>query len=407
MTKNKNPLENHSDVCYNTDMQGKLKKRTKVILCTMGAILLVLIIVLSVVCHSRALHAGKISSDGAYASVMSDIENLSDANPRVVDLAMLSSHDANTYNLDEPAGFSGEVKASMVPLYKLAGGLAYRYTKTQVSPIYDQLMQGVRYLHFKISYYDGAWYGSHSLIDGPFEDYVEDVLRFLSNASGEFTVLQFQIMYDSGTTLSAFLARLFGIEYEGHTLADFMPYADIPLGELTYNDVTEHGTRGGAVVMVLRDGALTGTDFYDIEKSVYQGKCYGSLTEEQPKKIQLANKWYNRMDSDALAEAVSRQCGWMKDNFEKYKDGFRIMQMQTSPTLEDAFATVGAWSLVCKAKTHNAKMLENPAFDEWMKIMPIIECDFTTSANGDFNKNVNEKIMTYNRNLAAQMLRVS
>ncbi len=376
-------------------MEGRIKKRTKIILCIAGTLLLALSIALSIICNSLALCAGKISDDGAYTSVMSDIEGISDADPRVVDLAMLGSHDANTYNLTKYKGLSGEVNENATVLYQSVWGLSYRYTKTQVSTIYDQLVQGVRYLHIKGSYQNGEWYGSHSVIDGPMDTYIRDAIKFLQKAPGEIVVLQVQLMYGEGTTISGFLSTLFGIVYGGQTLKDFVPYENIPLGELRYNAVTKNGTQGGAVVVLTGDYKKNSL-FADLEQSEYEGKCYG-----KPGCISAA--WYNRMDSSALAEAVDKQSERIQESYTKYSDGFRVMQLNTTPTMQDPIDTAAAWSLVCKAKNHNSEMIEKPKFDDWMKVMPVVLCDFSTSANDDFNKKINEKIMAYNQGLAAEM----
>lgn len=376
----------------------KLKFRTKIVLCVLAGIVLVLTVALSVVCHSRALYAGKISGDKAYKSVLSEIEDISEANPRVVDLGMLGAHDANTYNLEEYNGASGEVGGDLKAVYKLAYGLSYRYTKTQVSDIYDQLCQGVRFLNFKCSYHSGKWCGSHSFIDGPMETYIKDVIRFVKDAPGEIVVVESQVMYAEGHTLSELVSDFFAVEYEGQTLKDFILYENIPIKDLTYNDVTQEGTQGGIVFLVTTDGKLS-TPFVDKEKSEYRGKFYAHPG-------MFSGKWYNRMKTSAIADGIGKQCEVIRAD-DRYMEGFRLMLMQTSPNAKDFFETAGAWSLLKKAKSHNLKMLANPAFAEWLSVMPVVLCDNVTSANGDFNKKINEKIASYNRSLVETLLSAS
>ncbi len=207
--------------------------------------LLAFLLAIIIVCQIKTLHMGAISDGNEYISVMSDIEGIDEANPRVIDLGMLGAHDASTYNLTKYVGMSGEVNRGAAVLYKCAWGLTYRYSKTQVSTIYDQLEQGVRYVHIKSSYFDGKWCGSHSLIDGPLDVYIKDVIRFLQDADGEIVVVHLLIKYGGDATVTKFLSEIFDIEYNGLKFKDLVPYEDIPLGELRYNDVTQTGTRGG------------------------------------------------------------------------------------------------------------------------------------------------------------------
>ncbi len=378
------------------------KIKSKLVLCIILEAVLVLLFAVLFLTQSKLLGAGEVSG-GTYSSALSGIGRISEADPRVVDLAMLGSHDATTCCLDGYNGVSGEVNADRASLYQWAWGLSYRYTKTQVSTVYEQLMQGARFLHIKCSYSGGVWYGSHSLLDGPIETYIGDVVKFLQGHPGEIAVLELQLMHGDGTTLSEFLSHVFGAGYGGKTLADFVPYCDIPLGELTYNDVTAGGTRGGAVAVVVQDKAIAGNKaFFDFEESAYKGKCYGEVAAGRTG--ELFSKWFNRMDSSAIAEGLQEQSEKMRADFNKYRNGFRVMQINTTPNLEDAAETVGAWSLIRKAKDHNPRILADPAFDRWMEVMPVIVCDFVTSANGDFNRNINEKIRTYNQNLVDGLL---
>ncbi len=255
-------------------MRGRLKRRTIIVLCVLGAVILALTVALSVVCHSRALYEGEVADDGAYASVMADIEDMSKANPRVVDLAMLGSHNANTCNLDKSAGISGEAGKGMGALNTLAPGLSYRYTKNQVSDIYSQLRQGVRFLCFRCSYYEGEWCGSHTLIDAPMRVYVQDVIRFLRENPGEIVVLFFNLRDCAGVGFSETIDRLFSYEYDGQTLQDYIPYENIPLGELRYNDVTKEGTKGGAAVLFSLYHAKRSGDLEAAKSNAHFGKIF-------------------------------------------------------------------------------------------------------------------------------------
>ncbi len=367
----------------------------------MAVALCFVVLVLIVLTQSRGLYAGEINEDKAYTSVMSGVEGIAAADPRVVDMAMLASHNANTYALEEYAGMSGEADTRAArALYRSAWGILYRYTKNQVSDIYDQLCQGVRFLAFRCSYHDGVLCGTHTVVDGPMRPYIQDVIRFLQNAAGELVVLDFCFRESEGCCVADAASALFEIEYNGSTLRDFIPYESVPLGKLTYNRVTDGGTRGGAVILMDMT-ALHGVDKSVTKAGEYAKKVY---IPGWGKERMLTNQWYNRMSVSGIAEGIAAQCERMQKNFAKYQNGFRVMQMQASPTLSDPLETAGAWSLVCNARKHNPEVLANPDFDRWMQYMPVVLCDSVTSSSGGFNQNVNQKITSYNRELVKRLL---
>ncbi len=380
-------------------MEKRRKKKAAIALSLTGALILALAVFLTVVCGSRFLHAGAVATDGAYSSVLSGIEGISEADPRVVDLSMLGAHDANTCNLERAKGFSCETGRGVRAAARLAPGLVYRYTKTQVSTVAEQLAEGVRYFHFKVSYFEGDWYGSHSLLDAPFSVCLRDILEFLGGSPGEIVILQIQMMYGGEKTFSEFVSYLFTFGYGGHTLGEFVPYESVPLGGLTYNAVTANGAKGGAVVAFAIDSKLPDQSyFYDPGQSDYREKIYVD-------RDMMTNVWFNRMKTSAVAAGLDEHCAAVREDFGRYKDLFRVMQIDTAPNARDFWETAGAWSLVNKAKKHNLQILENPHFDSWMEVLPIVLCDFSTSASGGFNQKVNEKIAAYNRRTVEELLR--
>lgn len=373
------------------------KRKVAIILFSvLAGVFLVVFAAIMVITQSKNLFAGNVAEDGAFKTVMANIDGIVEANPRVVDIAMLGSHDANAYDFPKNAILSSEVKSGVKPLYKMASGLAYRYTKTQASDIFAQLNQGVRFLHIKCSYIDGVWYGSHSLVGSPVEVYIKDVIRFLKSSPGEIVGFELQVMYAGENTVSQFIDAIFDIEFEGETLADFMPYSDVPLGELTYNDVTARGTRGGAEIVVTADPEVANTGFLK------------GLTSENIKKIYVGGgvlfaPWFNRMKTSAIADALDEECTKV-DETSWYSGIFRVMQINTAPNGKDPFETAFAWSLLNKAKKHNVQILNDDRFDKWLTHLPILLCDFSTSANDDFNKAANEKIISFNRALVSRLL---
>ena len=375
---------------------SRKKRRIITILITVVTVLLAALLFLT---QSKSLFEGEVSTGGAHASVMSDLEGITEANPRVVDLGMLGSHNANTYSLSKYNGLSGEAdKAGTRMLYRGAWGLMYRYSKNQVSDVYAQLSEGARFLQFRCGYFGDVWCGSHSAVDGPMDVYIQDV-------PGEIVTLSFHV-YGCGKYSARDMEReLANISYGGHTLMDFIPYSDIPLGDLTYNDVTVNGTKGGAVVM-FQIWHASGNDQARALAPEYLHKFYswGGGGDKAIGKTPYFSEWCNRMSSAGIAEGMEELCEEARTHPDYYKDALRVMQIQSTPTLEDIWDTAGAWSLVRYAKKHNVEMISNPNFGKWMEYMPIVLVDFVTSANGDFNRRINQIITAYNENLIHALL---
>ena len=132
---------------------------------------------------------------------------------------------------------------------------------------------------------------------------------------------------------------------------------------------------------------------------IYQGG--GAITDI------ITDVGHNRMSEAAISEYNDVMYDWIASDFEPHKNNFRILQVQSTPSVNDPLETFGAWSLACYAKRHNAAMLEHPNLDKWMKFMPIVLFDFVTTSGGDFNRKINEKISAYNRDLVQKLLSTS
>ena len=67
------------------------------------------VVFFSVVLNARrSLGVGIGSTDCAYKTVLADIEGISAANPKIVDIAMLGAHDANTASIQYGNPLDGE-----------------------------------------------------------------------------------------------------------------------------------------------------------------------------------------------------------------------------------------------------------------------------------------------------------
>lgn len=162
------------------DRRCRRKRNAKIIA---GVLIPVMVFTLffTIMLNVRDLGVGTGSTDGKYARVLSDIEGITEADPRLIDIAMLGAHDANSFSVKYDSPIDNKPSGEMLKkLYPVSSGFQYRMSVTQTVSPYQLLLQGVRMLHFKYTYYDNTWYATHSLLGRPFEEDVKDLLRFLS-----------------------------------------------------------------------------------------------------------------------------------------------------------------------------------------------------------------------------------
>lgn len=381
------------------------RRRTAAILCGVLIPVVVLTIFFSVMLNARDLGVGEGNLDEAYDTVLADIDGITEANPRIIDIAMLGAHDANTFSVsadgpidDNPAG---EILKTVLPA---SSGFQYRMSVTQVVSPYRLLMQGARMLHFKFAYYDGGWYASHSLLGRKFELDIIDVMKFLDEYPGEFVILFFQSTYYGPTqSLHTFHEWLASVEYNGKNIYDFVHYGDVnifgsefvseelaDLADLTYNDVTKNGTEGGVVLFDRREEIVTGTT----EPSDYTDLFFDVDANS-------AARWHNRMGEDVLIENINDYADTLSVR-RQFRYYLRVNQAQGTISVEtagDLLRSIGAWSLVKFAEKYNASLLDDPNFDKWLRIMPVVQVDFANSDYGDFNRRINAKIRARNEEI--------
>lgn len=164
----------------------------------------------------RSLGVGIGSTDCAYKTVLADIEGISAANPKIVDIAMLGAHDANTASIQYGNPLDGEGENGILgKVYPVSKGFQYRYAVTQTVSVGQILLQGARFLHLKYSYYNGDWVACHSITGRALEQDVVEVLRFLEDAKGEVVVLLFQPGYFGDQSFDTFHDWLAGVTYNG------------------------------------------------------------------------------------------------------------------------------------------------------------------------------------------------
>ena len=369
----------------------KIAKAVAVVLVLVVAFTLFFAIVLNV----NSLGVGRGNTDGVYDTVLADIEGITDADPRIIDIAMLGAHD------DNPKSDVFE------QLYPVSAGFQYRMSVTQTVSPYELLMQGVRFVHFKYTYYDNDWYASHSIIGRKFEEDVKDVLRFLADHRGEVVVLLFQsTWFGEDQSLHTFHDWLAGVTLGGKNIYDYVYYdkvnvfdsefaeeGRVRMRDLRYNAVTESRTSAGVVLLDRREDLPQAAT----EKSAHSDYFFDVDST-------LAHQWHSRMGEDVLTEEIDDYVFEVRAQ-SLYR--LRVNQTQASLSVEsvgDVLRDIGAWSLVKFAEDYNLSLLENEDFDEWLRVLPVFQVDFANSDKGDFNRRVNEKIRARNEEIVRTLI---
>ncbi|MBO5654786.1 MAG: hypothetical protein J6S32_01985, partial [Clostridia bacterium] len=182
----------------------------------------VITVFVTVFMHDATINTDIAVDDGEYATVMANIDGIVEANPRLVDMAILASHDAVTAGLepDAPVDYYDrtQIVGKVAPLTK---GLQYRFAKTQVVGLDVQLRQGARMFHIKYTDYEGEWYTTHTLLSLKLEVYIKQVLEYLETpeAQGEIVLLLLHpIYFGENVTLDTFHHWLAGVEHNGKNI---------------------------------------------------------------------------------------------------------------------------------------------------------------------------------------------
>ena len=378
------------------------KKRAARIAAAVIVPIVILTVFFAVMLNVRALGVGEGSTGGAYGKVLADIDGITRANPRIIDIAMLGAHDANSFSVDADAPIDHKTGGDLLKaVYPVSSGFQYRMSVTQTVSPYALLMQGARMLHMKYTYYDGMWYATHSLLGRPFEEDVLDVLRYLAQHPGEVVILFLQCTYFGETqSLDTFHDWLADVRLDGKNIYDYVNYGEVNvygsefddgvrIEQLTYNDVTRSGASAGVVLMDRREypAVIEG----DTEESAYSAYFFDIDSNS-------SQEWHNRMGSGVLVGEIDRYALELNAS-GLYRWKLRVNQTQAAVSGEsfgDVMRSIGAWSLLKFAEKHNAALLENDNFDAWLKAMPVFQVDFANSSYGDFNRRVNEKIRARN-----------
>lgn len=308
-------------------------------------------------------------------------------NSLAYDIAMLGTHDAMSDKINANSEIDyGDDVPDLGVLLKLGfvRSIIANYCRTQSVGLAKQLQAGARYIDLRITCRNGIFYGTHGLVGGKFEGYLKELITFLLDHPGEFVVFNIaQYNRNEGNTVTELAEYMKKItvnrDDKDYSIYDFINYdtsRDFSL--ITYNDVTENGTKGG-VVIVSRCFTNANVDNVFLRDFFKRKASYAT--------------WYNKSSSKELLSMVDAQA-------QKYKDvrAFRCNGLQTTQDATSIATHLGG-SLIKNAESENVGAVNHSHFDYWLSCMPIVCFDEVISTKGDFNKKVNDKILNYNLNL--------
>lgn len=398
-----------------------------IVVCVLLAVAVILAVGFSLLFQLTTVTDARGAVDGNYMSVLGGIDGIVEANPRIVDLAMLGAHGASSYNVKPDAPLSTkDTKSAIGTFAPFIKGMTYRFAKAEAVDVATLLGQGARLFQIKCTNYNGEWWGEHALLSVPLSDIIVDIIDFLSSTSGEVVLPQFEPTYiDKDDNLSSLSEYIATVTVNGKNLYDFVYYDDVnifnitpyqtltpelyaadselvnsgvKIGDLRYNDITKDGTVSGAVLLLKRvddikhPNVMPGRSRYDYKFFDMDSNAY--------------HNWHSRMGSKVLFEEIDKSAEYLESNFMLYKDKLRVNQTQgsISSNAADIGSLIVEWSLLDFAYDHNARLIEHERFDEWLSVMPIVLVDFANSDKNDFNARINEKLREYNTELVATLL---
>ena len=374
----------------------------------------VIITFVAVFMNDTTINTDIAVDDGEYATVMANIDGIVEANPRLVDMAILASHDSHSAGLDPKSPIDyydrGQIVGKVAPITR---GLQYRFAKTQAVGLDVQLRQGTRLLHIKYTDFEGEWFATHTLLSLKLEVYLKQVLEYLATpeAQGEIVILLLHPIYmGEGVNLDTFHHWLAGVECNGKNIYDYVHYGTtnvydkddaegVRIGDLRYNDLTQNGTKAGVVLFDRREEKLWKEDMEGTATDEYMGKFFDMDSN-------ATHKWHSRNGYNTMTKLIDEQANLIAES-DEWDNKLRMNQAQPAFSvggIADVFVDLFSWNLKNHSIRYNAKIVEDENFDKWLSIMPVFQVDFVNSDYGDFNNKVNAKITAYNQKLVEDLL---
>jgi hypothetical protein len=121
----------------------------------------------------------------------------------IKDIYLVGTHDSTCYKLNYSP--CTDVFKGLPSLYQFIGSLfpciVNKFTQTQNLTIYEQLCLGVRFLDFRICFYNGVYYCSHTYMCGPLEDFLKQINKFTNENPDEIIILRYSSDYNHRNTI--------------------------------------------------------------------------------------------------------------------------------------------------------------------------------------------------------------
>ncbi len=342
-----------------------LKKILVILFVFIGLILLINLPIIT-------LRNNKTNTD--YSNWMS--ENVS-YDKKVIDVAMLGAHDAFTQDMNimsklDPYETNSIMQGTTGFLVK---GFIYRQSKTQLATATELLQSGVRYLDIRLSLDGDKWYTKHNYISGEFDLIAEEITEFLNNSPGEFLILDFQhidgVDYNNVSDYNLFYNML-----DEYGLLEYA-YNVNQLDSLTYGQLTNNGTQAKVIII---------------------SKFTNSNTYVLPYDDSIRSNWADSDDFDFVINYLHEEVNDIDESTSMNK--FRVMQAVTTMQMSGSgiLNALGDWSLINRAKRFNSYLIDSEDFDNLLIYLPIIMVDYANTNANQFNDEIMQKIMDFNRN---------
>ncbi len=300
-------------------------------------------------------------------------------------LCMLGSHDAFTdkINMDSALDTANQSFLTNADLVELLKGAYVKFAKAQADDVYVQLVSGVRYIDMRVSAIEEEFYNCHTLISDTLRNGLLLLLQFLEENSGEFFIVNIHKYYADDKDMSKLDAYMREVRYNGKNIFDYVRYdrSEKDFSTLTYNDVTENGSKSGVVLFSNASGSCESEHpvFSQFSRYTYMP---GPVSIESPKVIAATVK--------NIPTALAKGTQYL-----------RVCQAQTIPQSDEIWETISSLSLLDKAMEHNDFFLQSESFDEILNAFPIMEFDYTTYNETGFVDGILEKMLQKNLSLVA------
>ena len=308
---------------------------------------------------------------------------------KISEIAILGSHDSCSYDItffSKPNPNQHEI-ANNFFVHTLAQGLGTRLAKAQAHDLTTQLMYGVRYFDFRITFVDDQYYTSHGYISNLLEKNLKQIINFLDKNKGEYVFIDIFYFYEGDGTYNN-LAKYFETVKgdSGKSIYDFVNYDTTKhLHELTYNDLTNSGEESAVIILPKE------THNSDIDNKT-------KLDDPQYLKYFMPND---------RPQGGGGGCMRNEDNLANMKDKIEEFDKNTSPKIKKYGAqftpsekyiweVATGWSLIDMSVKSNKYIFDNVDVAEAFNHFQIYQTDYATSMYENFNYKINEIIKNQN-----------